>query len=152
MKKLTNITKTLKTNANGIATFTGASTLSVGTHKVVITSSDAKYSVSKITSSIKVSKAGTVVTAKKLTVKYKKSKYFTVTVKNKATKKPVKSIVVKIKVFTGKKAKIYNIKTNSKGIAKFNTKQLQIGTHNVVIYSGNSKYVINQKSAIVVKK
>lgn len=146
------ITKTLKTNANGIATFTGASTLSVGTHKVVITSSDAKYSVSKITSSIKVSKAGTVVTAKKLTVKYKKSKYFTVTVKNKATKKPVKSIVVKIKVFTGKKAKIYNIKTNSKGIAKFNTKQLQIGTHNVVIYSGNSKYVINQKSAIVVKK
>lgn len=146
------ITKTLTTDARGIATFAAASKLAIGTHKVVITSTNINYSISEITSSIKVSKAKTIVTAKKLTAKHKKSKYFKVTVKNKATKKAVKNIVLKVKIFTGKKSKIYKIKTNSKGIAKLNTKKLKIGKHNVVISSGNNKYTINKKSKIVIKK
>ena len=91
-------------------------------------------------------------TAKKLTAKHKKSKYFKVTVKNKATKKAVKKIVLKVKVFTGKKAKTYKIKTNDKGVAKLNTKKLKIGNHKVVISSGNGNYVINKKSTILIKK
>lgn len=146
------VTKTLTTNSKGIATFTGASTLAIGNHKVEITSTSAQYSISKTTASIKVSKANTIVTAKKLTAKYKKSKYFKVTVKNKATKKAVKKIVLKVKVFTGKKAKTYKIKTDGKGIAKFNTKKLKIGSHKVVISSGNGNYVINKKSTILIKK
>ncbi len=139
------------TNSNGIAKFK-ASTLAVGTHKVEITSANNNYAVTKTTSTIKIAKAKTIIKAPKVTYKYKKSKYFSVTVKNKATKKVVKSLKVKVKVYTGKKYKTYTIKTNSKGIAKLNTKTLTKGTHKVVISSGNSNYAISAKSTIVIKK
>ena len=145
------VTRYITTNAQGIAKFSGASTLAIGSHKVVISSSNTKYAVSK-TSSIKVSKASTVVSAKKVTAKYRKSAYFKVTVKNKATKKVVKGIKVKVKVYTGKKYKTYTIKTNSKGIAKLNTKKLKVGRHKVVISSKDSRYVIKKSSKIIIKR
>ena len=140
------------TNSKGVATFAGASKLAIGTHKVEITSSNKNYVVKKTTSSIKVSKAKTTIKAPKVTVKSKKSNFFKVTVKNQATKKVVSNIKVKIKVYTGKKFKTYTVKTNSKGIAKINTKTLSVGKHNVVISSGDNKYTISAKSLITVKK
>ena len=140
------------TSAKGIASFK-ASTLSIGTHKVEITSSsDARYNVAKTTSSIKIAKAKTTVKAPKVTFKVKKSKYFKVTVKNKATKKAVKSIKVKVKVYTGKKYKTYTIKTNKNGVAQLNTKKLKVGKHKVVVSSGDSRYTISAKSTITIKK
>jgi hypothetical protein len=139
------------TNAKGVATFSSASKLSIATHKVEITSSNTKYNIKKTTTSIKVAKAKTTVKAPKVTSKVKKSKYFKVTVKNKATKKVVKNIKVKIKVYKGNKFKTYTKKTNSKGIAKLNVRSLKVGTHKVVISSGNSKYIINAKSSIKIK-
>ncbi|MDO5479472.1 MAG: hypothetical protein Q4G23_09970, partial [Clostridia bacterium] len=139
------------TNDKGVASFK-ASTLAIGTHKVEITSSNAAYDVKKTTSSIKISKAKTTVKAPKVTAKAKKSKYFKATVKNAATKKVVKNIKVKVKVFTGKKSKTYNLKTNSKGVAQFNVKSLKVGSHKVVISSGDAKYTISAKSTIVIKK
>ena len=82
-----------------------------------------------------------------MTNKYKKSKYFKVTVKNKATKKVVKNTYVKIKI----DKKTYKIKTNSKGIAKFNTKKLKIGKHKVTITSANVNYQMSAKSTITIK-
>ena len=70
----------------------------------------------------------------------------------KANKKAVKKVAVKVKVFTGKKSKTYNIKTNNKGVAKLNTKKLKVGKHKVVISSGNSNYKISAKSKITIKK
>ncbi len=144
--------KTIKTDANGIASFKDASKLAIGSHKVEIISSDETYAVKNATSSIKVSKAKTTVKAVKVTNKFKKSKYFKVTVTNKATKKAVKNVKVKLKIYTGKKYVTKTIKTNSKGIAQFNTKALKVGSHKVVISSGNSKYTISAKSTIVIKK
>lgn len=145
------VTRYITTNSLGIAKFTGASTLSIGSHKVAISSSNTKYAISK-SSLIKVLKAGTIVKAKKFTAKYKKSAYFKVTVKNKATKKIVKGIKIRVKVYTGKKFKAYIIKTNSKGIAKLNTKKLKKGTHKVVISSKDSRYVIKKSSKIIIKR
>lgn len=145
------VTKYITTNTNGIATYQG-STLAIGTHNVEITSDNDKYDVTKTTSSIKVAKAKTTVKAPKVTTKVKKSKYFKVTVKNKATNKVVKSIKVKVKVYTGKKSKTYTLKTTSKGVAKLNTKSLKVGSHKVVISSGDAKYAISAKSTIVIKK
>ena len=145
-------TYSVVTKSNGVATFTLASKLAIGTHKVEITSSSTDYNVKKTTSSIKVDKAKTTVSAPKVTAKVKKSKYFKVTVKNKATKKVVKNIKIKVKVYTGKKFKTYTVKTSSKGLAKLNTKSLKVGKHKVVVSSGNSKYVISAKSVITIKK
>ena len=93
------------------------------------------------TTSIKIDKARTIVKAPQVTNKFKKSKYFKVTIKNK-----------KIKVFSGKKFKTYTVKTNKKGIAKINTKNLKTGKHKVVISSGNKNYSISKKSLIKIKK
>ena len=92
-----------------------------------------------------------IVKAPKVKFKYKKSKYFKVTVKNKKTKKGIKNLRIKLKVFTGKKHKVYKIKTNKKGVAKFNTKKLKRGKHKVIITSANKNYYIYKKSLIRIR-
>ena len=140
---------TSPTNSKGIASlkFNPA----VGSYKIEVVPLYLNYHAPKLSSTIKINKAPTIIKAHKVTAKYKKSKYFKVTVKNKATKKAVKNIKVKIKVYTGKKYKTYNTKTNKNGVAKINTKILKRGTHKVVISSGNSNYKISAKSTIKIK-
>ena len=96
----------------------------------------------------KLIKTQTTVKAPKLTKTANQAKTFDITVKNKKTKKPIKNLSLKIKI--GKK--VYTVKTNSKGVAKFNTKSLKVGTYKLIIYSGNIKYFVSAKSTIVIKK
>lgn len=141
-------TYTEKTDSDGNVVFEIPTKLDAGSHKiqVIIGTEIIK------TTSIKIDKARTIVKAQKVVNKFKKSKYFKVTIKNKETKKMLSNVKIKIKVFTGKKFKTYTVKTNKKGIAKINTKNLKKGTHKVVISSGNSNYKISAKSAIKIKK
>lgn len=97
-------------------------------------------------------KVKTIVKAPKIKAKFKKSNYFKVTVKDANTKKALINVKIKIKVFTGKKSKTYNVKTNKKGIAKINTKKLKVGKHKVIVSSGDGKYLISAKSQITIKK
>lgn len=136
------------TDSDGNVVFEIPTKLDAGAHKIQVIV--AKEIVK--TTSIKIDKARTIVKAPKVTNKYKKSRYFKVTIKNKETKKMISNVKVKIKVFTGKKFKTYTVKTNKKGIAKINTKNLKKGTHKVVISSGNNNYKISAKSAIKIKK
>ena len=136
-----------KTDSNGVAIFKIPAKLDAGTHKIEVIADN----VLKKTS-IKINKASTTVKAPKVTGKFKKSKYFKVTIKNKETKKLLSNVKVKIKVFTGKKYKTYTVKTNKKGLAKINTKQLKTGKHKVIISSGNKNYKISAKSLITIKK
>lgn len=132
---------------NGIAKFK-VSKLPIGSHKVSITPVDTVYtSYDKATSTIKITKAKTLVSAPKVVSKHKKSKYFKIKVKNKATGKIVKNLKLKVKI--GKKT--YKLKTNSKGIAKFNVKRLGVGSYKVVIKSGSSKYSVSKNSKIKIK-
>lgn len=85
-------------------------------------------------------------------VPYKKNSYFKVKVKNDKNNKPLKKVKVKIKVFTKSKSKTYTVKTNSKGIAKFNTKILNKGDHKVIITSGDSAYKFKETAHIFVGK
>ena len=144
--------KTYKTyretaDSNGYVVFEIPTKLDAGVHKIQVI-------VKKImkTTSIKIDKARTIVKAPQVTNKLKKSKYFKVTIKNKETKRMLSNVKVKIKVFTGKKFKKYIVKTDKKGIAKINTKNLKTGTHKVVISSGNKNYGISKKSLIKIKK
>lgn len=132
------------TNSKGIGYYK-ASNLAVGTYKLTFSYGE---ELVKISTTVKITKAKTIITAPKVTNKFKKSKYFKVTVKNKATQKAVKNTYVKVKI----DKKTYKLKTNSKGIAKFNTKKLKIGKHKVSITSGNTNYQMSGKSAITIKK
>ena len=128
-------------SSKGIAKFP-ASKLSVGTHNVEITT-DYPCNSKKATTTVTVKKADTIVKAPKTTNK----KYFKVSVKHKTTKKPVKSTWINLKI----DKKTFKVKTNSKGIAKFNTKKLSAGKHKVTITSGNSNYKMSGKSTITIK-
>lgn len=121
-------------------------TLPVGVHKLEVTFLGFTCAIPKSTITFEVTKIPTVVKAPKVTFKHKKSKYFKITVK--ANKKPLKKIVLKVKI--GKKT--YKIKTNSKGIAKFNTKKLKVGKYKVSITSTSKIYKISAKSQIRIKK
>jgi 5-hydroxyisourate hydrolase-like protein (transthyretin family) len=104
--------------------------------------------VQKFGSIDKLIKTQTKVKAPKLTKLRNQSKTFDITVKDKKTKKPIKNLKLKLKI--GKK--VYTIKTNKKGVAKFNTKSLKPGSYTVVIYSGNDKYFVSAKSKITIKQ
>ena len=81
------------------------------------------------------------------TVKYKANSYFNIKVTDYFgfLKKNLK---IKVKVYTGSKYVTYTVKTNSKGVASFNPNALNIGSYNVLIYSGNIKYYVSAKSTI----
>ena len=87
-----------------------------------------------------------------MVVTYKKNNYFKVKVKNDDTDKPVKKLKLKLKVYTKSKSKTYYIKTNSKGVAKFNTKNLGLGNHKIVITSADDSYIVNENAYIFVGK
>lgn len=92
----------------------------------------------------KLIKTKTTVTAPKLNMTFNESKTFEITVKDKKTKNPIKGLKLKLKINN----KVYTIKTDSKGVARFNPKSLGIGNYNVLIYSGNIKYFVSTKSTI----
>ena len=135
-KSVTRIAKTFDT-----------SLLDVGNHVAVIHIADDTLQAILI-KDITVKKAPTIIKAPKVTSKYKKSNYFKVNVKNKITKSPVKKTYVKIKI----DKKTYKVKTNSKGVAKINTKKLKVGKHKVVISSGSANYKMSAKSTIKIKR
>lgn len=96
-------------------------------------------------------KAQTNVNTTQLKAKYGQSKYFKVNITSNG--KPIKNLKIKLKIYTGKKYKTYTVKTDKNGIAKFNTKNLNGGSHKVLIQTGNKKYnyIINGKSKIIIK-
>ena len=99
-----------------------------------------------------VKKIDTDADADDVVVDYKKNAYLKVKVKNDDTEKPIKNLKLKVKVFTKSKSKTYIIKTNSKGIAKFNTKSLKLGDYKVIISSADSKYKVSENAPIFVGK
>lgn len=86
-------------------------------------------------------------------VKYKSNSYFKIKLYD-WDYDAVKYKKIILKVWTGKKTKTYQLKTNSKGIAKFNTKKLKAGTHKVkIIFKGSGNYESTYDySKIIVKK
>ena len=134
---------------NGLAQFDLTSS-SVGTHKLVIYSALSSAKATKITRYLVIKKGSFKASAAKVKNKLKKDQYFKVKVISKNTKKPAKDLKVKVKVYTGKKYKTYNIKTNAKGIAQLNTKSIAKGTHNVVVNSGDKYGSFTVKSSIVI--
>ena len=138
---------TAKTNSNGIATFK-IGPQSKGKYMAYIETYD--LFEDKYITVIQNPKTKTTVKAPGVTAKYKQNKYFKVTVKN-YKGNPIKKLNLKLKVYTNHKYKYYKIKTNSNGIALFNTKKLKVGNHVVYIYNADKKYDITKKSKIVIK-
>ncbi|AMK14722.1 adhesin-like protein [Methanobrevibacter olleyae] len=88
---------------------------------------------------------------KTLAVKKGAKKYYKMSLTNYYTNKPLKKFKVKFKVKINKKNwKTYILKSNSKGIIKWSTKKLSVGTHIVKISSPYKLFKFNLKGKIVV--
>lgn len=100
---------------------------------------------------VTVPKIKTKVQADQKSAIYKRNSYFVIKLKDK-NNAFLKNVKLKVKVKSAKTVKTFNIKTNSKGIAKFNTKGLKIGVHKVSITSDDENYTVSKTSKIFVGK
>ena len=148
-------TYSVKTNTKGVAKIS-TSKLALGTHKVIINSTNKNLKIYKSTKIIvkkSVAKGVLKITASAptKTVKYKANSYFNIKVTDYFgfLKKNLK---IKVKVYTGSKYVTYTVKTNSSAIARIKTNKLAIGTHKVAISSANKNYNLSKSSKIIVKK
>lgn len=142
-------TYTIKTSNYG-NTYIQTKNFTIGVHKVVISSENKNYKISK-TIKIIVKKAnyGKIkLSFDSIKVLHKKNNYFTVKATN-VFGDPVRNVKVKFFVYTGHRHKTYTVKTNKYGFAKIQTKGLSIGTHKIKIMARNVK---NNANILVVNK
>lgn len=84
---------------------------------------------------------------------YKKSKIFKIKITNKKTNKPIKNLKISLEITNNfHKYKTYTLKTNNKGIAKFNIKNLKMGYNSFDITSKDPKYLVEGFSGVAVGK
>ena len=144
---------TVTTDSMGVATFK-ASTLSIGTHRVVANYFDEKYDCIPFTSSVKINKI--TLSFKVKSVAYNDGTKFEVWVKNKATGKYVNGITLKIAVKDKGKFKTISLKTgkyrSNNGYVCFATNKFSAGSHVVKITSSDAKYTGSKNSNLVIKK
>ena len=100
--------------------------------KAKVTSNILNVSDAKL-GNIKIKNAPAAITLKKLSVSYTAKKYFKIKVANSKTKKGIGNVKLLVKVYTNGKAKKMHLTTDSKGIAKFSTANLDVGRHKVEV-------------------
>lgn len=120
------------------------SNLAVGTYtlRVVTSPFDNYYSTEK-TINIVVNKVTAVVIASKMTTILKKGNLWSIKIVDSKTNKPISNLKLTLKVYTGKKYKTVEVKTNSKGEATYQTKGLSKGNHKIVVSSSEAGYKLN---------
>ena len=150
-------TVTVTTNSKGIAKYK-ASTLSKGTHKIVITPKNAK--ATKKESKVVISARALTINAKS----YKVNTYdfagglINIQVKDKSTKKALNGITLTLKIYTGKKYKTVKLVTGydsddkKNGIAGIFTNQYSAGTHKVKITPTSKNYKGSATAKLIITK
>ncbi|WP_407392558.1 SpaA isopeptide-forming pilin-related protein [Methanobrevibacter sp.] len=138
---------TLKTDDNGVIEF-DTSNLSIGVHKIKITSNCTDIKLSKTISSIKIKKISAKIVAPN---KVKRPSKLKIKVLNKNTGKAIGKIKLNVKIYTGKYYKSVKVKTSSKGIFKLATKKLTKGKHKISVKLKNEYYAINNEFNVKIK-
>ena len=139
-------------NEKGIVTFSAS--LTVGTHKMVVSSADTRYTGSSVTKTITVKKATAKISAPKVTAYYKQDKYFTVKLTNTKNGKAIYDGKINIKIYvTSTSYYNYNGNTGLNGQLKLLI-DLKSGTYKVVVKGNDNKDFTAKQvtSQIIVKK
>ena len=144
----------LENSTNDVSDNTNSSSTVKDESKENTTSTNTQTKPQPVVSKPKpVKKIATKTEADIVAFKYKSNNYFKVEVEDRYDDDiPIKNVKVKLKIYTGSKSKTYIVKTNSRGIAKFNTKNLKPGSHKVVITSADERYKISKVSKIIIGK
>ncbi len=120
------------------------SNLPVGTYVLRVISTPEEGSAPATgTASINVRKATAVIQASKITVAYKKGYKWSIRLINSRTGKPISNMQLTLKVFTGNKYKTVTVKTDSNGVATYQTRSLSKGTHKIIVSAAHDGYNFN---------
>ncbi|WP_405292881.1 hypothetical protein [Methanobrevibacter sp.] len=143
------------TNANGVATYK-TSSLSKGTHKIIVSGTHSGYSFNTLTSSIKVIKPKQLTFKVQKRVNDKNGALISYVVKDKKTNKGINGVKINLLIYTGKKYKVISLKTKKSGkyngAMGFSTNDLSVGKHKVIIVPANIKYSGSAKTTMIIKK
>ena len=127
----------LLTNKSGQVKFNAA--LSVGKHKLIISSLDTNYTASSITRYVTVKKSPAKFTAPKLTTFYRSGKIYSIKLTNTKNNMPIFGAKANIKVFISKN-RYYNYTGTTDANGKINLKvSYKPGTYKVVASNFNDK-------------
>ena len=137
--------KTLYSNSKGIVKVK-IKDLDAGRHTIVIKAG----TVVKKTS-IKIKPLKLKVKAKKVTARLGQNKKFKIVLTDKKGNRIKDDVDLKIRIYTGKKYRTFEIETNRKGVAYFKLSRLSRGSHKVVIKSDDDEYIANKVSKIVIR-
>lgn len=137
--------KTLYSNSKGIVKVK-IKDLDAGRHTIVIKAG----TVVKKTS-IKIKPLKLKVKAKKVTARLGQSKKFKIVLTDKKGNRIKDDVDLKIRIYTGKKYRTFEIETNRKGVAYFKLSRLSRGSHKVVIKSDDDEYIAKKVSKIVIR-
>ena len=101
------------------------------------------------------------VKAKKVTARLGQSKKFKIVLTDKKGNRIKDDVDLKIRIYTGKKYRTFEIETTHKGVAYFKTthkgvayfklSRLSRGSHKVVIKSDDDEYIAKKVSKIVIR-
>lgn len=128
--------------------------VAVGTHKIVISLYDSRYTGSSLTKYVTVKKASAKFSAPQVTSYYKQGKYFTVKVVNTKNNQPMYGANINIRVYVSSNSYYqYSGTTGTDGTIKFGI-NLAPKTYKIVVINGDTKnYAAKQvNSKIVVNK
>lgn len=101
--------------------------------------------------SIKIKPLKLKVKAKKVTARLGQNKKFKIVLTDKKGNRIKDDVDLKIRIYTGKKYRTFEIETNRKGVAYFKLFRLSRGSHKVVIKSDDDEYIANKVSKIVIR-
>ena len=142
----------LKTDSNGIAKCY-CSGLSIGTHNVIALTGESTNNM-VITSksvTVRINQAPTTVTASNVVHKHGANKYFTATIRHQDTNNLISNIKVNVKIYTtGSNYVTYTLTTNANGMIYYNTKNLSVGTHSIILTSGSGLYTLSCTRTITI--
>ena len=137
--------KTLYSNSKGIVKVK-IKDLDAGRHTIVI-----KVGTVVKKTSIKIKPLKLKVKAKKVTARLGQSKKFKIVLTDKKGNRIKDDVDLKIRIYTGKKYRTFEIETTHKGVAYFKLSRLSRGSHKVVIKSDDDEYIANKVSKIVIR-
>ena len=112
----------------------------VGSHKLVFTMADSRYSAPSVTKTVKVKKATAKLTSNKVTAYYKDGKTLIIKLVNTKNKKGIYAANLNVKVFPNSKSYYnYNGQTGLDGKLRISLKNFKPGTYKVVVSKNDNK-------------
>ena len=127
------------TNKNGQVSFKAA--LSLGKHKMIISTADNNYTASSITRYVTLKKTTGKITAPKINAYYKGGKLYTVTLKNAKNNNPIYGAKLTIKIFVSSRNYYkYSSVTDGNGQVKINSSSFKPGTYKVTVSNADSGF------------